>query len=267
MATNYKFKSDVLQSGLPQRVNQIEKVFYARMLLETTGEIIHTTLDYDTAQKEWCFLLQNYPNELKEAQRINSARYKRVSRLRSYISRLLRESNTVIFVTLTFSDETLSKTSEDTRRQKVRRYLSQFSDNYVANKDFGGQKGREHYHAVIDCEIDLEQWKKNGHILAEYVKAPNDVKTAKKPPKRYKDLPLDEQRRLMSIDDEKRLSKYIAKLTNHAIKETCKGSHIIYGRTKPNVNCNELLKNNGYVYTDKKGKIIALVPTEENLPF
>ena len=49
-------------------------------------------------------------------------------------------------------------------------------------------------------------------------------------PKRYKDLPIDTAREFMRLDDEKRLSKYIAKLTNHAIKETASGSRIIYGR-------------------------------------
>ena len=110
-----------------------------------------------------------------------------------------------------------------------------------------------------------EAWSKYGYILSEYVK---DAKIDCKPrnvPKRYKDLPPDEQRRLMSLDDEKRISKYIAKLSNHALKETNRRSVLIY--SKPKVKQLIATDLDGYVYSDKKGKVIALVPTDENLPF
>lgn len=228
---DYKLKSELLKQGLPKLVNQISLAEFAQAELENFGTIIHSKIDYDTAQEMRCFLIENYGDVVyNECLRINSARYKRTKRLRCRISEILRSSKTVVFVTLTFNDKTLQTTSADTRRQKVRRYLSKFSNNYVANKDFGSKNNREHYHAIIDCNVDRSLWEKNGFILTEYVQAPDGVKTLKKIPRQYELLPDDQKRQILSILDEKRLSKYIAKLTNHSIKETAKGSRIIYGR-------------------------------------
>ena len=69
----------------------------------------------------------------------------------------------------------------------------------------------------------------------------------------------------MSLDDEKRISKYIAKLSNHALKVTNRRSVLIYSKTK--VKQPIVTDLDGYVYSDKKGKVIALVPTDDNLPF
>lgn len=262
---DYGKKAELLRSGLPSKVNQIEKTLFARYLLETSGEIIHTTMDYDTAVRERCFLLQQDPDAYSECEKIIKARYKKASRVKSKLSQMLHNNDTVVFLTLTFTAETLRNTTEQTRRRYVTRYLSSFASDYVANVDYGKTNGREHYHAVANALAPLDTWSKYGFIFSEYVK---DVKTDCKPrnvPKRYKDLPPEEQRRLMSRDDEKRLSKYIAKLSNHALKETNRRSVLIY--SKPKVKQPYVSNSDGYVYTDKKGNIIALVPTEENLPF
>jgi hypothetical protein len=262
---DYSKKAELLRSGLPQKVNQIEKSLYARTLLDSTGEILHTTLDYDTALRERCFLLEQDPDAYSECEKIIKARYKKASRVRSKLSQMLRNNDTVVFLTLTFSDETLRNTTEQTRRRYVTRFLGSFASDYVANIDFGKTNGREHYHAVANALAPHDSWSQYGFIFSEYVK---DGKTDCKPrnvPKRYKDLPPDEQRRLMSNDDEKRLAKYIAKLSNHAIKETNRRSVLIYSKSKvktpPPSNCD------GYVYSDKKGTVIVLAPTDEILPF
>ena len=261
---DYKKKAQLLRLGLPEKVNQIEKAIYAKQLLETTGEILKTTIDYDTALRERCFLLEQDSDAYKECEKIIKARYKKASRVKTKLSQMLRKNDTVVFLTLTFNDETLRDTTDETRRRYVTRYLKSFASDYVANIDFGKQNGREHYHAVANARAPLGEWSKYGFILSEYVK---DVKTDCKPrnvPKRYKDLPLDEQRRLMSIDDEKRLSKYIAKLSNHAIKETNRRSVLIYSKpTKEQ----QTITNDGYVSRTKQGKIIALIPTTCNIPF
>lgn len=262
---DYGRKAELLRSGLPLLVNQIEKSLYAQHLLETTGESLHTSIDYDTAISQRCFLLQHNPDIYSECLKIIKARYKKASRVRIRLSQMLRNNDTVVFLTLTFSDYTLSNTTEQTRRRYVTRFLSSFSSDYIANIDFGKKNGREHYHAVANALAPLEAWSKYGYILSEYVK---DAKIDCKPrnvPKRYKDLPPDEQRRLMSLDDEKRISKYIAKLSNHALKETNRRSVLIY--SKPKVKQLIATDLDGYVYSDKKGKVIALVPTDENLPF
>jgi len=112
-----------------------------------------------------------------------------------------------LFLTLTFNDNTLNQTSAETRRKYVRRYLKQFNCAYVANIDFGSENGREHYHAVINTSrIDLALWRSYGNINVERV--------------RNKSIELNKTR----------LSKYISKLSNHAIKETTRRCCLIYSR-------------------------------------
>ncbi len=261
---DYCKKAELLRKGLPSKVNQIEKSLYAKHLLDTTGELLKTTLDYDTALRERCFLLEQDPDAYSECEKIIKARYKKASRVRSKISQMLRNNETVVFLTLTFTDDTLRNTTDETRRRYVTRFLKSFASDYVANIDFGKNNGREHYHAVANALAPLDSWSKYGFILSEYVKAPSDSTKPKSVPKRYKDLPPDEQRRLMSNDDEKRLSKYIAKLSNHAIKETNRRCVLIYSKPKRET---YVSTTDAYVHSNKKGKITCLVPTTETLPF
>lgn len=99
----------------------------------------------------------------------------------------------------------MNSTSEETRRKYVRRFLKENCICYVANKDFGARNGREHYHAVVllKSKINYSKWN-YGSINGQKI-------------------------RLNGTSDV-RLSKYIAKLTNHAIKETCKRNALIYSR-------------------------------------
>lgn len=226
MKIDYKFKSEVLKTDIPKLANQISKAIYARYALETWGEIIKCNMDYDTAIEKRCFLLDNFPREYAEAEKINMARYKRVSRLRKRINSMLHNSEYVCFLTLTFDDDTMVKTSPETRRKYVQRYLTELQCDYVANVDFGAKNGREHYHAVVACIPNEKNWLKYGFINRLFVKIGNE--RLKKVPKRYKDLPQDEIDKRMQQDNEKALSKYVAKLTNHAIKETTKRSVILY---------------------------------------
>lgn len=113
-----------------------------------------------------------------------------------------------IFLTLTFRDDVIKETNANTRRVAVRRYLKQYNCMYVANIDFGDDERythREHYHALINCnKVDYKSWT-YGNIDFERVRFKNSDTTTK-------------------------LSKYICKLSNHAIKETTKRSSLIYSR-------------------------------------
>jgi len=141
-----------------------------------------------------------------EIVKIEHSSCKRAIRLRKRIESMLLNGE-CLFLTLTFNDETLNQTSEDTRRQYVRKYLKQFNCPYVANIDFGSKNEREHYHAVINTSrIDLSLWRVYGNINVERV-------------------------RNKSISTSKiRLAKYISKLSNHAIKETTRRCCLIYSR-------------------------------------
>lgn len=126
-------------------------------------------------------------------------------RVTEKIGSLIRQGK-VIFLTLTFTDEVLSRTSVDTRRQYVRKYLKKHCSAYVANIDFGKKNEREHYHALVVSEgLDYRQWHKYGAIKGERV---HD-----------------------SEKDEKKTVKYLVKLSRHALKDlkgTC--PRIIYSR-------------------------------------
>ena len=222
---DYAYKAEILATDLCKLANQIDKAFYADWKLHTTGEVITSKLDADTAEQLRCFLLSRDERAYQEARKINKARYKRVDRLRSRIERIVSQNEHPVFLTLTFTDDTLVKTSADTRRQYVRKYLKSFSDDYVANIDFGEKKGREHYHAVVDRPAPLEAWERQcGAINVQ----PIIIDRWKRVPKRYRTLSLEEQQARMLADTQAKLSKYVAKLTNHAIKATTRRTAIIY---------------------------------------
>lgn len=77
-----------------------------------------------------------------------------------------------LFLTLTWKDEVLQSTSQKTRRVYVTRYLKSQYTNYIANIDFGGKFGREHYHCIIGSDhVSLPDWfTKYGIINVEYIK-------------------------------------------------------------------------------------------------
>lgn len=139
----------------------------------------------------------------QEAEKINSAFYARKRRLKErIISMYIRAPS--YFGTLTFTDDVLSSTSYDTRRRYVKRFLKANCSDYIANCDYGKENGREHYHCIINpfC-IDSCIWS-YGFFYFEPIRN--------------------------SDTDFKRVASYIAKLTNHCIKESTKNTKIIYSR-------------------------------------
>ena len=121
--------------------------------------------------------------------------------------------NPCLFLTLTFRDNVLIEVDEKYRKVYVCRFLNSLDCRYIANKDFGKKNGREHYHAIVEKEhIDYTKWSYG---------ALNGLKI------RNHD------------EDVKRISKYVAKLTNHAIKKTTKRSVIIYSRNKNKPWCSD----------------------------
>ena len=146
--------------------------------------------------------LTNLDN-LTEFYKIYHAQLNRTLRLKNRIAKILT-NGACLFLTLTFTNDTLENTSPKTRRIYVRNYLKSFNAPYVGNIDFGKRNGREHYHAVIGIDkVDYSKWT---YGAINGIKIRNET------------------------DDLTRISKYIAKLTNHAIKETTKRSVIIYSR-------------------------------------
>ena len=203
---DYHFKSEVLKSGLPKLQKQVSQSLYFNI----NGKLPFTKYTFDEALNLYKYFYNNYFDEWKEATRINHASFERTLRLRKRITKILEASQNpeynAIFLTLTFTDKTLNSTSDETRRKYVRRFLKDNCICYVANKDFGARNGREHYHAavLIKGKINYSKWKYGC---------------------------LNGQKIRLNCMSDIRVAKYIAKLTNHAIKETCKRNVLIYSRS------------------------------------
>lgn len=138
---------------------------------------------------------------------INNNRYRRTRTLLQRVGDIVINGEAV-FLTLTFTDDTFAKTSVETRRRYVARFLKATCLEYVANIDYGAKNGREHYHAIVmpnGKSVDLTAWKKYGSINAKRVRS--------------------------TVADAKRTTKYITKLTSHAIKESTGHAYrIIYAK-------------------------------------
>lgn len=138
----------------------------------------------------------------------------RVSRLKKRISKMMKYP--CVFLTLTFSDDVLSNTSSQSRKDYVRKYLKANAEHYVANIDFGSDKiyidsegterqatEREHFHALVVADsVNLSMWKQ-GAVNAE---------------------------RLRPSSSPLRIARYIDKLTLHATKATTKANRVIFSK-------------------------------------
>lgn len=202
---DYKYKAQVLGNNLHLALNQISYSQFCHI----QDELYDCQTENIFDQQSIDYWLEDLFNKfggcaLREAERINNARNHRIQRLKKRVENII--SYRSFFLTLTFTDEVLNKTSEKTRRLYITRFLKSLSTNYVGNIDFGAKNHREHYHAIIQCNnIDHKAWP-YGNIDFELID--------------------------FTQDSTHRLSKYISKLTNHAIKETTQRKALIYPKKK-----------------------------------
>lgn len=195
----YKYKD------LRHQLNKLKPNYRYLTLDEQTGEIKQVLeFDYYNLEKQKYKELSNDIGSinLDQCHKIDHNKYKRTSRLRNRVSSLIK-SGQAYFITLTFRDDVLESTSEETRRKYVRRFLKEHCSEYVANIDYGKTTEREHYHAITNCNI--ENWPYGFHLSKPI--APN-------------------------LESETKLPIYITKLTHHALKKTARGSSLIYSRKK-----------------------------------
>lgn len=201
-----ELKQIIIKNKLHREVGQLSLKNYRLYQKEVNGLYYPSLINYSYQELE---------NEIKEfvnlygystykvATNVNHASYKRTARLKELIREAV-ESGSAWFITITFSPETLENTNEQTRRKYVSRWLKSLTPFYVANIDYGKKKGREHYHAIITSD--------------------------QRPPKTWSYGFIDILKVKTTENDTKRISKYISKLTNHAIKNTTKSKRIIYSR-------------------------------------
>lgn len=208
---DYAFKAYVLKehNDLIRSIKKASMLDYAMTSFNTSGIITYTYKNNDGKDtqivRNECFE-NGLHKEYFEALKIIRANNVRTYRLRKRINDILSNYRSV-FLTFTFTDDTLSNTTAKKRRLLVSRYLKRYNSPYVANIDFGDEHEREHYHAVLGVDkVDFTAWHKYGAIKVKRV-------------------------RLSDLDNSKtRLSKYVCKLTNHAIKETTKRCALMYSR-------------------------------------
>jgi len=228
MKIDYNLKAQIIECGLLQIYSQYSMAIYKldKMTIDkdyvpfikgikiASRDALMTYLSnqieiakYEALNRFNIDLTNNDDPLVKETIKLAHANYKRVKHLKGRINKMLIRP--CLFLTLTFSDETLAKyPDKDSLHNFVKRYLSKtsYQVNYIANVDYGTENGRIHYHAVIQADkIDPTPWHKRGAIKIEQITRKNHIA----------------------------LSKYLSKLTNHAIKETCLGNRIIYSRYKP----------------------------------
>lgn len=144
------------------------------------------------------------PHKVEVALNLNSSRKQKKKRITDKFGTYIRSGNCQ-FLTLTFKDDVLKSTTPETRRLYVARFLKANGVQYIANVDFGEKKQREHYHAIILAKkINYSEWHIYGGLKAEKIRA--------------------------TQRDCDRASKYLAKLTNHALKVTGCVPRLIYSR-------------------------------------
>lgn len=146
-------------------------------------------------------------SEIKEYRRVNTNHRRRKERFFIKIYGLFKHFD-CYFITLTFADDVLEKTSKKTIRKYVTRYLKACSDLYLGNIDYGKENGREHYHAIVatnKSKYELPIWSHGFYLI----------------------LPCKNNQTSIYC-----LTNYVLKLTNHALKTSTKQERIIYPRKK-----------------------------------
>lgn len=162
---------------------------------------------YVKCNEMYLYFTSNYPDLWDEAGRIWNATKQRRYKLKKKIENLFEEYQKLCFLSMTFTDDYLSKTTSKNRRTYISRFLCSLGVPYVGNIDFGLLNGREHYHALVARKLTktelAEYYSKFGALYAEMAHKTRDAS---------------------------KMAKYIAKLTNHAVKQTTKRSALLYSR-------------------------------------
>lgn len=191
-------RKNVLMSSLHDQVRYLKRLVYY-------DEINFSNI-YEVCE-EYGYTFE----EVNEAIKLNNCYYARLKRVKkrfdSMVENCLTSQNFMIFLTFTFNDDFIDY-DKKTLRVYVARYLRKYCLDYVANVDYGKKRGRMHYHAVVlvSDNIDYTKWKYG---------ALNGKKVV--------------------VDDAEvrcKVSKYITKLSAHALKTSTRFESLIYCRKK-----------------------------------
>lgn len=149
--------------------------------------------------------------EIQECENMRKCKQKQRKTIEKHMQflfeRAKNEQSRLFFATFDFNDDALIKKA-DTRKQKVRRTLSNVADDYIMNIDYGEKKGREHYHAIVELPKNDSNFYLNeyGHIKHKIIDDLYD----------FGNYDLEEVR--LDDIDKKRLARYMNKLVFHSVK-------------------------------------------------
>lgn len=203
---DYELKSYLLKTGL---YKEFKKALFDTFWFEVLEKKFDSNINSFKSSAEAYHFLEDLsltlPNEFKECYRMKRAEHSRSIRLNKKINDIILNGDS-LFLTLTFRDDVLESTNEDTRRRYVARWLKENGLKYVANIDFGKKNEREHYHAVIlvNHKLDYTSWP-YGALNGQKITNSN-------------------------ISTPYKLKNYINKLVNHALKDTARQVRLIYSR-------------------------------------
>lgn len=194
-----EFKVKVLSNNLPQIIKHINWLIYREELQQ--GELYEILKNVGYLE-----------TEIDCAVRLLKSYYAKLNRLKKRLKIMDIDSvhsngqKKIYFLTLTLNEKAVN-IKKDTMRKYIQRFLRKNCIRYFANLDYGKETGRPHFHAVVqvDKRIDFTDYlNKFGYYFYERVKT--------------------------DAIDQKRITKYITKLSLHAIKDTASIDRIIYSR-------------------------------------
>jgi hypothetical protein len=182
---------------------------------------------------------------------INNAYWCRYKRLRKRLHIML-DNSPVCFLTLDLNDKAVDY-KMSTIKEYVKQFLGSFDVPYITNVDYGAEKGRLHFHAVICCipedfKTPVNNWYKVKGKFNQY-KCRWDYGYV-----HIEQVGIDES-------DEKRVAKYVTKLTRHSIKGSTKSNKCIYSRK-----FDDYVYNNGW-YVDNSDQFDNNMSYSEMMKF
>ena len=187
---NYTRES-VVQNGLCSLLKSLSWEIYSNNL-ETDAKTILLNSGYDI-------------DEINLAIKVNNSWFAKCHRIKKRIIKMENEKQKdnlkMFFATFTFNDDTLEKNSKESLKTYVRRFLKDNCIDYLANVDYGKKNGRIHFHAVCIAKdvLPYQIWYEVHN---------------------YGTLKVEHCRFDKEKSDEKKMSKYINKLSLHSIKDT-----------------------------------------------
>lgn len=144
----------------------------------------------------------------KEYERLLSARYMKVSRIKKRFIYLITRYDYLYFCTFTFDNDYL-KRCERSQRDLIKDVLLKYDRDikYILNVDYGSKTERLHYHCICATNVKGNLRK----FVATKYPFRSNVKKIR-----------------MTRDDFDRISKYINKLSNHCCKDSTMNRRIVY---------------------------------------